>query len=90
MPRRPPKAILQHSLARTMEFTALRILLWGDDDDDSDVEFLEDLYACWSKLRSQRYMAPHEHGSAERHSACATRAQQPHLPIFRYRIPGMF
>ena len=55
-----------------MEFTALRILLWGDDDDDSDVEFLEDLYACWSKLRSQRYMAPREHGSAGHHSACAT------------------
>ena len=72
MPRRPSKAILQHSLARTMEFTALRILLWGDDDDDTDVEFLEDLYACWSKLRSQRYMAPREHGSAGRHSACAT------------------
>ena len=69
MPRRSPKDILQHSLARTMEFTALRILPWGDDDDDSDVE---DLYACWSKLRSQRYMTPREHGSAGRYSACAT------------------
>ena len=72
MPCRLPKAILQHSLVRTMELTALRILLWGDDDDDSDVGFLEDLYACWSKLRSQRYMTPREHGSAGRHSACAT------------------
>ena len=38
-----------------MEFTALRILLWDDDDDDEhldlDVEFLEDLYACWSGLK---------------------------------------
>ena len=85
MPRRPPKAILQHPLARTMEFTALRILqvLWGDDDDDSDVEFLEDLYACWSKLRSQRYMAPREHGSAGRHSACAT-----HVLIYRFSDTG--
>ena len=53
-----------------MEFTALRILLWDDDDEDLDldVEFLEDLYACWSGLKSQRYMAPREHGSARRHT----------------------
>ena len=63
MPRRTSKAILQHSLAHTMEFTALQILLW-DDEDCNDVEFLEDLYACWSGLQSQRYMVPREQGSA--------------------------
>ena len=69
MPRRSSKAILQHSLTRAMEFTTLRILLWDDDEDlDSDVEFLENLYACWSGLKSQRYMAPHENGSAGRYS----------------------
>ena len=48
MPRLPSKAILQH----TMEFTALQILLWDDDDcNDEDMEFLEDLYACWSRLK---------------------------------------
>ena len=41
-----------------MEFTALRILLWYDND--------EDLYACWIRLKSQRYIAPHKHGFAER------------------------
>ena len=53
-----------------MEFTALQILLWDDDDEDLDlnVEFLEDLYACWSGLKSQRYMAPREHASAGRHT----------------------
>ena len=70
MPRRSSKAIVQHSLIHAMEFTALRILLWDYDDEDSDldVEFLEDLYACWSGLKSQRYMAPREHGSAGRHT----------------------
>ena len=72
-----------------MEFTAL---LWGDDDEGSDVGFLEDLHAYWSGLRSQRYMAPREHGSAGHHSACATHicVQQPHLLIFGYRIPSLF
>ena len=51
-----------------MEFTALRIL-WDDDEDlDLDVEFLENLYAGWSWLKSQRYMAPRERGSAGRHT----------------------
>ena len=64
MPRRSPKAILQHSLARTMEFTALQILLWDDDDcNEDDVEFLEDLYA----LKSRRYIIAREQGSAGRH-----------------------
>ena len=33
-----------------MESVALQILLWDDDDcnEDSDMEFLEDLYACMS------------------------------------------
>ena len=54
-----------------MEFTALRILLWDDDDcnnEDEEVEFLEDLYACWIGLKSQRYMVAREQGSAGRHS----------------------
>ena len=88
MPRRSSKNILEHSLIDAMEFTALQILLWDDDDEDDedldlDVEFLEDLYACWSGLKSQRYMASREYGSAGRH-------QQPHLPIFGNRVPGVF
>ena len=69
MPRRPSKAILQH----TMEFTALQILLWdGDDCNDEDMEFLEDLYACWSGLKCRRYMVPREQGSVGRRSGtCA-------------------
>ena len=69
MPRQSSKAILQHSPIHAMEFTALRIL-WDDDDEDLDLdlEFLEDLYGCWSGLKSQRYMAPREHGSAGRHT----------------------
>ena len=31
-----------------MKFTALLSLLWDDDwNEDENVEFLEDLYACW-------------------------------------------
>ena len=70
MPGRTSSDILQHSLTPTMEFATLRILLWDDDDEDLDshVEFLEDRYACWSGLKSQRYMAPREHGSSGRHT----------------------
>ena len=54
-----------------MEFAALRILLWDDDDEDldPDVESLEDVYACRRGIKSQRYMVPHEHGSAGRHTS---------------------
>ena len=69
-----------------MGFTTLQIRLW-DDEDCSDVEFLEDLYVCWSGLKSRRYMVPRERGSAGHHSGIC--AQQPHLPIFRYSVPGM-
>ena len=54
-----------------MEFTALQILLWDDDDFDcneDDVQFLEDLYACWSVLKSQRFIVAREQGPAGRHS----------------------
>ena len=62
MPSQSSKAILQHSLTHAIEFTALQILLWDDDDLDLDLDvvFLEDLYACWSGLKSQRYMAPRD------------------------------
>ena len=72
-----------------MEITALRIL-WDDDDEDLDldVEFLEDLYACWSGLKSQRYMAPREHGSSGRHTGIHV-LKPPHLLIFGNRVPGM-
>ena len=36
MTRRPSKAIFQHSLTHAMEFTALWIPLWDDDDKDLD------------------------------------------------------
>ena len=36
MPRRSPKAMLQHLLVRTRELTAPQILLWGDDDCNED------------------------------------------------------
>ena len=66
MPRRSSGAILQHWLAHTMEFTALQILLW-DDEDCNDVEFLGDLYACWNGLK-RRYMVLREQGSGGSHS----------------------
>ena len=51
-----------------MELTALQNLLWDDDDcNEDDVEFLEDLYACWSALNSRRYIVSREQGSAGRH-----------------------
>ena len=69
-----------------MEFTALRILLWdGDDEDlDLDVEFLEDLYGCWSGLKSQRYLAPCEHVSA----GCHTGTHVLNNPIYRFLETG--
>ena len=79
--------MLQRSLAPTMDFTALQILPWDDDDCDEDVEFLEDLYACWSGLKSQRYMVPLEHGSAG-HSG--THVLNNLSTDFRYRLPSMF
>ena len=69
-----------------VQITALRILPWdGDDEDlDLDVQFLEDQYVCWSRLKSQRYMTPREHGSTEHHTAA-------HLlknPIHRFSETG--
>ena len=68
-----------------MEFTALRIL-WddGDEDLDLDVEFLEDLYACWSGLKVNDIWL------LVRMALLGTMRSTTSSTDFRKQVPGMF